>query len=237
MSLALLLLPAVGGYWFVTHLNFTRLQAVRESGYHILFRSVLVGIFWYCVAATTVWFLDTCDFWKVPSLIEWWGKLFPQTFTFEIVAAIALGGLSPYVLNMFYSAERGYRRAALSTGDHMELLISDALRNQSPIEISLRSRKLYIGFVTGQNASRHSDMAVSLIPLYSGHRTEDNLNLVIDIDYRHTLERLFADDAGSDDWNPNDLRVVIPVGEIVSARQFDLAIYRAFQTDLASSMN
>ena len=116
----------------------------------------------------------------------------------------------------------------------MELLISDAILNQSPIEISLRSRKLYIGFVTGQNASRHSDMAVSMLPIYSGHRTEDKLNLVIDIDYRHTVERLLFDDAESEDWNPNDLRIVIPVGEIVSVRQFDIAVYRAFQTDIDS---
>ena len=36
MTLALLLLPAVGGYWFVTHWNLTRFQAVRDSGYHVL---------------------------------------------------------------------------------------------------------------------------------------------------------------------------------------------------------
>ena len=116
----------------------------------------------------------------------------------------------------------------------MELLISDAVRNQSPIEISLRSRKLYIGFVTGHNATRHSDMAVSLIPLYSGHRTEDDLNFVIDIDYGHTLGRFFEEDTMRVPLGPDDVRIVIPVGEIVSARQFDPDIYRAFQTDFAS---
>ena len=141
MSLALLLLPAVGGYWFVTHFNLTRYQAVRESGYHILFRSVLFGIFWYCVAAVPVWYLDSCDLWSVPSLIKWWNSVFPTALTIETLVAIALGGLSPYIFNVFYSEERGQRRTATSTGDHMELLISDALRNQSPIEISLRSSK------------------------------------------------------------------------------------------------
>ena len=234
MSLALLLLPAVGGYWFVTHFNFTRYQAVRESGYHILFRSVLFGILWYCVAAATVWFVDACDIWRVRWAIKWWDALFPQTFTIETVVAIALGGLSPYVFNVFYSAERGYRRAAESTGDHMELLISDALRNQSPIEISLRSRKLYIGFVTGHNATRHSDIAVALIPLYSGHRTEEDLSFVIDIDYGHTLGRFFEENTTLEPLDPDDVRMVIPVGEIVSARQFDPDIYSAFQTDFAT---
>ena len=232
-----MLLPAVGGYWFVTHFNLTRFQAVRESGYHILFRSVLFGIFWYCIAAAPVWFLDAGDLWGVPSAIKWWDSVFPQAFTIETVVAIVLGVLSPYVLNVFYSKDRGLRRTAESAGDHMELLISDALRNQSPIEVSLRSRKLYIGFVMAQNATRHSDMAVSLFPVYSGHRTEDNLNLVIDIDYSHTLRRFLEQEAEWKHWSPNDLRIIIPVGEIVSARQFDQAVYRAFQSALTSFEN
>lgn len=235
MSLALLLLPAVGGYWFVTHFNYTQFQAVRESGYHILFRSVLVGILWHWVAVFAVWFLDTRDVWIIPTVIEQWATLFPETFAIETVAAIALGVVSPYFLNLFYSRQRGYRRAAQITGDHMELLISDALQKQAPIEISLRSRKFYIGFVTGHNATRHSDTAVSMIPVYSGHRTEDKLHLVIDIDYDHTVRRFVDDVVEREHRNPDDFRVVIPVGEIVSARQFDLDVYRAFQIDFASA--
>ena len=184
-----------------------------------------------------MWFLDTCEIWKVALIIDWWSSLFPATFTIDTVAAIALGALSPYFLNVFYSEERGFRRAAESTGDNMELIISDALRKQSPIEISLRNRKFYIGFATGHSATRHSEMALSLIPSYSGHRTEDNLHLVIDIDYSHTLDPLFEEDAELEHWSLDDCRIVIPVGEIVSVRQFDVAVYRAFQTDFDSVEN
>ena len=237
MSIALLLLPAVGGYWFVTHFNLTKFQAIRESGYHILFRSVLVGIFWYSIAAVLVWSLEKFEIWEATSAIKWLASVFPQPFTVETVAAIALGGSSPYILNIFYSKERGHIRAAENTGDHMELLVSEALQNQLPVEISLRNRKLYIGFITGQNATRHSDVAISLIPLYSGHRTEDNLNLVIDIDYGHTIPRFVVEEVEEEDWNPNDVRVVIPVTEIVSARLFDIDLYRAFQNDFTSVEN
>ena len=232
MNLATLLLPAVGGYWFVTHFNLTRYEALRESGYHILFRSVLVGIFWYCVAAAAVWFLDACDIGRFPEVIKWWNKLFPQPLTFETVMAIALGGLSPYVLNGFCSEYVGTRRAAARAGDEIELLISDTLRTQSPIEISLRSRRVYIGFVMG-NATRQSGMPVPLLPCYSGHRSESDLNLVIDIDYNYTLERFFEGEGGDLD----DFRVMIPIGEIVSVRQFHLDVYRAFQDDFAAVEN
>ena len=235
MSLALLLLPAVGGYWFVTHFNVTRFQAVRESGYHILFRSVLFGIFWYYVAAVPIWFLDACDLWGFPWAIEWWGSMFPSTFTIETVAAIVLGGFSPYVLNLFYPEKYYSRKAAIDTSDHMELLISDAVQNQSPVEISLRSRKFYIGFVMGEQGRRQSDLALSVIPVYSGHRKENNLNLVIDIDYGHTLGRFVLDETLWQNRGPEDFRVVIPVEEVVSARPFDLDVYRAFQADFADA--
>ena len=53
-TLGLLLLPAVGGYWFLTHFNYTRFQSVRDSGYHVLFRSAVVGIVLYCIATGKV---------------------------------------------------------------------------------------------------------------------------------------------------------------------------------------
>ena len=43
MGLGLFLVPTVGGYWFLTHCNYTRYRAFRDSGYHVLFSSAFVG--------------------------------------------------------------------------------------------------------------------------------------------------------------------------------------------------
>ena len=86
MNFGLLLLPAVGGYWFVTHFNLTRFQAIRDSGYHILFRSVLVGIFWYVAAEIAIQLLDAYN----PKITEFWDGRFSEPFTSPVVLSIAL---------------------------------------------------------------------------------------------------------------------------------------------------
>ena len=43
MGLGLFLVPTIGGYWFLTHLNYTRYRAYRDSGYHVLFSSAFAG--------------------------------------------------------------------------------------------------------------------------------------------------------------------------------------------------
>ena len=53
MSLGLLLIPSLAGYWFLQNANFTRFNNYRLSGYHLLFRSALAGIF-LTVAAHTI---------------------------------------------------------------------------------------------------------------------------------------------------------------------------------------
>ena len=58
MSLGLLLLPAVGGYWFLTNWNYTRYQLERDSGYRLLFRSAIVGILLYCFSRAVTFAVD-----------------------------------------------------------------------------------------------------------------------------------------------------------------------------------
>ena len=44
MPLGWFLIPAVTGYWFLTHLHFTRYGALRDSGYHVFFRAIIAGV-------------------------------------------------------------------------------------------------------------------------------------------------------------------------------------------------
>ena len=46
MGLGLFLVSALGGYWFLTHLYFTRYGALRDSGYHVFFRAAVSAAFW-----------------------------------------------------------------------------------------------------------------------------------------------------------------------------------------------
>ena len=103
-TVGLLLLPAVGGYWFLTHFNYTRFQAVRDSGYHVLFRSAVVGIVLYCISTgiAVAWRTE----WPSTG-IEYLDKYSPAPFSAEVVLSLALAVALPVLFNLFYWSTHG----------------------------------------------------------------------------------------------------------------------------------
>ena len=226
MSLALLLLPAVGGYWFLINWNYTRYQVERDSGYRLLFKCALVGILLYCSAeAITL----ASDF-LCPCLTALWDSHFPKPYTSEVAVSLGLALVLPPLFNWRfgrpYTKLRGARRVASNAGDHIELLIDRAIEERQAIELSLRSRKTYIGVATESGIGAGADADLVLIPLLSGYRSENTLELVVTTNYHHVISEYTEGEQGR---TVGDLRVVIPLSEVVSARMFDEELYRAFQ--------
>lgn len=237
MGLALLLLPAVGGYWFLTHWNYTRYQAVRDSGYHVLFRSALFGILLYCVARGITLLSD----WLCPPLTLLWDSHVPEPFTSEVMLSLFLGWLSPFGFNLFFSTGAGIVKVAWDSGDHFEILVVEAAIERKPVELTLRSRKVYIGVPLSPPIGSSVAPYVVLLPLYSGYRNETTLDLERPINYRPVLEKYQVDISqdytevyeGEDEARrtSQDFRVVVPIAEVVSARLFDLEVFETFQPE------
>ena len=215
MTLGLLLLPAVGGYWFVTHWNFTRFQAVRDSGYHVLFKAALCGIVLYCAAHLIAYQWN-----PIPEPVEFWDENIPAPFTSAVVLSIIFGFCAPYLLNVVYSKRSGTQRAMTNTGDYLMLLLMDAAREQFGVEISLRNRKTYVGVVLKCAAERTAESAVEMLPAHSGYRDDKTLQLNLDTNYRFVTEEYLR--------TPESFRVIIPFSDIVSARPFDFMVFERF---------
>ncbi len=160
--------------------------------------------------------------------------LFQEPFTVEVLLSLVLAVCLPGVLNAFYDDHKGAERAAVEAGDHIELLIQESIDDQVPVEVTLRNRKIYIGLGLEGGIGTSSESDIALIPMYSGYRDEETLNLKIEIDYLSAIwEFLEYDEGGSSDedidrWSSEEFRVVIPVTEIVSARLFDEELYDEF---------
>ena len=221
MGLALLLLPAVGGYWFLTHCNYTRYQAVRDSGYHVLFRSALCGGFLFLFARVITLLLDYFS----PDATGQWNDRFPEPYSSEVALSILLGVLLPLPFNCFYSSRSGARKVARDGGDHIELLISEAIEELKQIEVTLHSRKSYIGFAVESGVGMSGEPDISLIPTMSGFRDKDTQELVIITDYASTVVEYMEE---SSNLSLEDIRIVIPISEIVSTRFFVPELYERF---------
>ena len=243
MGLEWLLVPAVGGYWFLTHANFTRFVAHRESGHHLLLRSAAAGLVLVVVAHIAVLCVDHA----YPSVKEVWRQHVLQVeHSRTFFGSALLGVLLPPVCNIFYGKKRAASRAATQSGDLVELLIAESIKRQDLIEVSLKSRKVYIGLALDLTPPVRGASDVAITPFWSGYRDADTCEVTVTTHYVPVLERQInqsdpespaetetldldppSENSPAMNLDPNrsDLRIVIPKSEIGSVRLFDIDVY------------
>ena len=230
MGLGLLLIPTLGGYWFLANLYLTRYSMLRDSGYHVLFKSAIAGCLLVVVARLIVVSLLNP---YLPYVGEVWKSYVPFDYSGTVALSLLLGPLLPIVINRLYGAEKAAQRTAISNGDLIELLISESIEREEFVEISLRSGKSYIGVALVSGIASHGESDIALIPVASGYRKEDTHELEITTNYAPVLWE-FLEKHGSSGLVYEDFRVVIPMSEIVSARIFDPDVYELFQQEGSS---
>ena len=223
-GLGLLFIPTLGGYWLLTHLYYTRYGVLRDSGYHVLFKSAITGCLLVIVARLIIVFLLNPLF---PGIGEAWKSYVPFSYGGTVGLSILLGGMLPLVINPFYKRERALRKVATESGNLVELLIRESIDSEKLIEISLKSRKSYIG------VALESGSDVALIPVASGYRDESTYELHITTNYAPVFYEFLEGEESS--LVDEDFRVVIPMPEIVAARIFDPEVYERFQQEESSA--
>lgn len=92
MGLGLLLAPALAGYLFLTAFNGTRYSLPRETGYHVVFQSAIVGVLLFVLARFAVVLANAV----APAVAECWNAIVPIDYsgtaagTFVLAAIVAL---------------------------------------------------------------------------------------------------------------------------------------------------
>ena len=117
-------------------------------------------------------------------------------------------------------------QAAKDSGDAIELLIAESFDNQRAVEITLRTRKSYVGLATEMPIALEGAADVSLVPIVSGYRDKETQELQLTQNYAPLLVEAIA---GQSEVNYEDFRVVISFQEIVSARLFERTVWERFQ--------
>ena len=203
-------------------LNFNPLSywARRQSSYHILFASAIAGfvIFCGCVALTALLLQQVPD--------KHWATLFGIDWLIPSLACIpsSLLLLSLNLIPYCSSGKTAYR-AAKKRNDSLELLFIKSLLDNVPVALSLKSGKVYIGYITAEGDTNINDRKqVRILPMLSGYRAADTKELTITTNYAVTLQKL-------DFQPPVPYDIVIPVGEVESARFHDEILFREFQQE------
>ena len=222
MNLGLFLIPVVSGYWFLTHLHRTRYGALRDKGYHVFFRAVIAGVILAFIAHVSIFVLNPL----VPEISAMWDTFIPLSYSGTTMLTLLLAFVLPFIGNYFYDEERAARRAAMESGDLIELLIAESIKDQRLIELSLRSGKSYIGFALESGITRQGESDIALIPMASGYRNKDTHELEITTNYAPVIQKSLE---MMSKLAYKDFRVVIPMVEIVSARVFHPEAYERFK--------
>ena len=223
MGLGLLLIPSLGGYWFLQHANFTRYEIHRLSGYHLLFRSAMAGIVLAAFAHAFVLIVNQF----VPELRTVWRSYVAVDYLDTAVVSLVLALVLPPIINRFDSRKNAARRTAERYGDLMELIISDSIEQQKMIELSLKTGKSYIGYAINNSITKPGASDVAVTPVASGYRSGQTHELHLTTHYAPVIKEWYGGDSSKDEI-VRDFRIVISREEIASVRLFAPNVYLLF---------
>lgn len=225
MGLGLFLIPALGGYWCLTRLNCTRYSILRDTGYHLFFRTMSAGAVLFAAS-----YLIGLVFEKIcPQFSALWKIYVPFDYAGTVVLSALLGVVIPIFCNRFHSKDEAEKKEVEKSGDLIGLVLLESIGRNKFVELSLKSGKSYIGLVLRSETTNHGESDVALIPMASGYRDKDTHALEITTNYAPTINECLREDSDISGLLDEDFRVVVPKSDISSARIFYPEVYEVFR--------
>lgn len=226
MPTNILLLPLLGGFWFLRTFHYTSLRSHRVDGYRLLIESALVGVVLFGLATAIT--VTIGAYGGLPQ--QQWHRLFPDVpYLGSAIGALLIGFVSPYFVNWFldktgwWTKEAARNKALSRHGNHLLRLLLEASSKEKPVSITLDSGKLYIGMVEFVPALESHDTYLGLVPLFSGHRDKETQMLKLDNEYLSIYE--------AENWKPEQFRIVLSVAHIRILSFFDRTTMDVFKIE------
>lgn len=224
MPFNILLLPLLGGYIFITYWTVTRFTARRYSGERLIIHSAIAGLVFLIIA-----FVATTEIAKLqPSAVTWWSAHVPFAYSGASILSFLLGALLWIPLNWFADRDERAAKVVADTGDFLEVLLDQSIRELKQVSITLKSGKVYIGFVTSAFDPADERKYMKMMPTLSGYRDSATHQLMIVQDYSEAYQNLADDDPAFLDRMADEFQLVLPIAEVASANLFDPAVYEIF---------
>lgn len=254
-NLGTLLLPLLGGYLLLLAVPHSRFHLKKGRGYELFLWSSVAGAFLLAVSRLLVllWSHSGLGYSRLRSAFH---EFAPFPFSGTLTGAFLLGLIPAgafWIFDRLLSSdlstsqrlpfrstfERIHRffdflwRSALTSAARRDELLElqlKALSTRSPIQVTMRTRKVYVGWVVGTENLRPDMRYLKLVPTYSGFRSSEELSFWLSEGYDDViriLERFLEGEGREDDRQRlEDMQRLISIEEVVSATFFDEDAYQ-----------
>ena len=172
MIWGLTLYPTVIGYLFLRQWNHTRFEIPHDSGYHVLFKSIIAGMVLF--AAPYIIAASASHYFASFYPLVLWKTFVPFDFVGTLLMVFLEAFLGSWLLNRIpcFNEDECLRRAIRARGDLIGDLMVDIATSKKMVEVSLKNRKSYIGIPIYW--SNIEGKYIELMPYWSGYRKEDH---------------------------------------------------------------
>jgi len=186
MPFNILLLPLLGGYYFISTNYYLKFKLQRLDRQRLLFDSILIGVILSTVSFT---FISLIHFIS-PSFVSKVSSLNPinEPYWGTGVLAFILGIIFSHLSNFFSNKEKAIKKAIIKWGNELDILFLNALIDEDQLMITLTNGKVYIGFIVEISGPGKIEY-YSLLPTLSGYRTTDKHKVKITTDYFNIFEK------------------------------------------------
>jgi hypothetical protein len=232
MPYNLLLLPLLGGYIFARKCYRTRYSALRSENHKLILLAAEFGLYLLIVAAGLRYLFEliagVSPFFA--SVGHVWHGIFPFDYSGTTILAFFLGLTAWKPINlMLRSTEEGeVDKAIRDKKDPLEVLLKDAMRDSRAVLVTLESGKVYVGQIIANFNPAYDVQTVKISPILSGYRSIEDQTVTFNIDYSDLLTKVHNNDPSVSPRDIDDLGIVIPLREIISACIFSLPMYKNF---------
>ena len=220
MSWSILLLPLLGGYYFLSRSIKWKHYYKRKERQRLIFDSLLAAAVFlsFCLA---LWFTAK-GIWpqKVSHLLLFTEITIP--YFFPSLMAFILAVLFTQGFNLFNKGNKNWylAKAIEKTGNSLQIDFLESYFFDRPVMFSLKNGKVYVGTIAELHEPHPETSFVKLVLLYSGYRT-DKMDISLEKDYNLNIY--------SQSENPEDpeklVTVVIAEAEILSMTFYDQDVY------------
>ncbi|HYZ85369.1 MAG TPA: hypothetical protein VE621_13245 [Bryobacteraceae bacterium] len=142
----------------------------------------------------------------------------PFEYTGTGIATVLLALSVSWLINAICEVFDGSRSirlfVAANLDDALVLLFQEAINTESPLLVTLATRKVYVGYISEALYRKSKDPFFSLALLLSGYRDEGTL------EFRESINYIEHGDLG-------DFEITIPMSQVVSAHLFNIDRYNA----------